>query len=146
MSLNKVMLIGRLDDKPRIQETEGGGNSVGLSVVTTMRHWLDVETGEEREGREWHRVVVVEPRLAAFAGAHLREHDQVYVEGQLQTECWQDETFQWRSLTRIMLAQNGDQLRRLNAPQEPAPLPFHEESRFDRGFERISRQGGFGHG
>ncbi len=112
MSLNKVMLIGSLDDKPQVREVEGGQKMVGLSVVTT-RHGQDTEAGQKGEGREWHRVVIIDRGLAAFAEANLARNDQVYIEGQLHTECWQDETYQWRSLTKILLPEAGGQLRRL---------------------------------
>ncbi len=121
MSLNKVMLIGSLADKPQIREVEGGRRMVGLSVVTT-RHWHDAKSGDERAGREWHRVVIINQRLAAFAEAHLAQDDQVYIEGELHTERWQDETFQWRFLTKILLWQDGDQLTRLSAGEDPAPF------------------------
>lgn len=115
MSLNKVMLIGRLGDKPKIEECSAGLTRVGLSVVTAMETIIDVDTGEQREGQEWHRIVVVEPGLAAYAKAHLDRDDKVYVEGQLQTSCWRDQTFQWSTLTHVLLAKTGDQLTRLEA-------------------------------
>ena len=118
MSLNKVMLIGRLDDQPQIREIEHGRKVVGLAIVTA-RQWCDPETGEEETGKEWHRVVITEERLAAFAEAHLRHNDQVYIEGQLHTERWQDETYQWRSLTKILLSQDGDQLQKFMPGDDP---------------------------
>ena len=72
MSLNKVMLIGRIDDKPQIREIEGGSKAVGLSIVTT-RHDCDADVGEEWTSREWHRVVIIEERLVEFAEAHLQQ-------------------------------------------------------------------------
>lgn len=94
---------------------------VGLSVVT-RRHWHDTETGEEREGQEWHRVVIFDQDLANFAEAKLGPDDQVYIEGELLTERWRDETYEWRSLTKIILWQDGDQLRRLSPDEGPAEL------------------------
>jgi single-strand DNA-binding protein len=121
MSLNKVMLIGCLDDKPQVREVEGGQKMVGLSVVTT-RHGQDAETSEQRQGREWHRVVIIDERLAAFAETYLGRDDQVYIEGQLHTERWQDDTYQWRSLTKILLSQDGGQLRRLSPDEASAEV------------------------
>ena len=118
MSLNKVMLIGRIDDKPQIREIEGGSKAVGLSIVTT-RHDGDADVGEEWTSREWHRVVIIEKRLVAFAEAHLRQNDHVYVEGQLHTERWQDETFQRRSLTKILISQSSDQLQKFTPNDDP---------------------------
>ena len=120
MSLNKVMLIGHLGDKPKLYQASNadGQRQVGLSVVTTMQGWFDVQTGEARHRDEWHRVVVVQPDLVDKALQDLCLDDQIYIEGQLQTQCWQDQTFEWRSLTRIVLSRDCDQLRRLGS-QEP---------------------------
>ena len=112
MSMNKVILIGSLADKPQIRETEGGQKMVGLSIVTT-RHWRDLKSGEEQLGREWHRVVIVHEDLAAFAEAKLVKSDEVYIEGELHTERWLSETFETRTLTKIILWQEAHQLRRL---------------------------------
>lgn len=122
MSRNKVMLIGRLDDKPKIDRCHVGQTRVGLSVVTDMQTVLDVETGEQSVGQEWHRVVVIEPGLATFAEKHLDRDDKVYIEGQLQTSCWRDQTFQWRTLTHVLLTQTGDQLTRLEVGDDVAQM------------------------
>lgn len=142
MALNKVMLIGHLGDQPKLQEQDDGRLSVGLSVVTKMSHWFDVETGEERHGDEWHRVVVVQPDLADIARRDLFPNDQLYIEGQLQTQCWQDETFEWRSLTRIVLSRDSDKLQRLGdkdaIARDPSVLP--EKHRDDvpmRGYRHV---------
>lgn len=115
MSLNKVMLIGQLCDEPRFQELIDGRPSVGLSVVTRMSHWFDFATGEERHGDEWHRVVVFAPKLIERVRTGFSPDDEIYVEGRLQTKHWQDDTFEWRSLTRIVLSRDSDELRRLGA-------------------------------
>ena len=118
MSLNKVMLIGRLDDVPQIREIEGGSKAVGLSIVTTRRD-CDADVGEELTSTEWHRVVIIEERLVAFAETHLQRNDHVYIEGQLHTERWQDETYQWRSLTKILISQSSDQLQKFTPNEDP---------------------------
>ncbi len=112
MSMNKVILIGSLADKPQVRETGGGQKIVGLSIVTT-RHWRDLKSGEEQQGQEWHRVVIVHEDLAAFAEAKLAKSDDVYLEGELLTERWMSETFETRTLTKIILWQEAHQLRRL---------------------------------
>ena len=112
LSLNKVILAGTLADKPVINEIEGGQKMVGLSIVTT-RHWCDGKTGQEQEDQEWHRVVIIFEPLAAFAEANLVQGDEVYIEGELHTEFWLSETFESRTLTKIILWQEGHQLRRL---------------------------------
>lgn len=116
MSLNKVMLIGRLGEKPAHQEGDKEPNRVGLSIVTEMADWFDVQTGKASNRDEWHRVLVVRPDLVAMAMQDLTLDDHIYVEGQLQTRSWQDETFELRSLTQIILSRDSDQIRRLDAP------------------------------
>ena len=118
MSLNKVMLIGRIDDKPQVREIEGGSKAVGLSIVTT-RHDCDADVSEEGTSNEWHRVVIIEEGLVAFAETQLQENDHVYIEGQLHTERWQDETYQWRSLTKILISQSSDQLQKFTPNDDP---------------------------
>ncbi|MGI9507556.1 MAG: single-stranded DNA-binding protein [Geminicoccaceae bacterium] len=81
--------------------------------MVTGRGCSETESGQERVNHEWHRVVVIDERMAAFAESHLQKGDQVYIEGQLHTECWQDETYQWRSLTKILLWEESGQLRKL---------------------------------
>ncbi len=115
MSLNKVTLIGHLSEEPKIQRCYSGLTRVGLSLVTDMDTVLNVETGEQRDGQEWHRVVVIEPTLVAFAEQNLDRDDRVYVQGQLQTSCWRDQAHHWRTLTHVLLTQAGDQLTRLEA-------------------------------
>ena len=112
LSLNKVILAGTLADKPMIREIEGGQKMVGLSIVTT-RQWRDATSDEDQLGQEWHRVLIVHEDLAAFAEANLRRDDEVYIEGELHTERWLSETFETRTLTKIILWQEAHQLRRL---------------------------------
>ena len=120
LSLNKVILAGVLADKPVVREVEGGRKMVGLSIVTT-RHWSDAKNGKPQEGKEWHRVVIIHQPLATFAEAHLATGDEVYIEGELHTEFWRGDTFEWRALTKIILWQDGHQLRRFKDDDQPAP-------------------------
>ena len=116
MSLNKVMLIGRLGERPAQHEDDNGPKRVGLSIVTEMADWFDVQTGKAGNRDEWHRVLVVRPDLVDMAMQDLTLDDHIYVEGQLQTRSWQDETFELRSLTQIILSRDSDQIRRLSPP------------------------------
>jgi hypothetical protein len=74
--------------------------------------------------KEWHRVVVTHPDLAAYAETSLEKDDPIYLEGELQTTSWLDATYVRQSLTRILLWQDGDRLRRIDDQQlEPATAP-----------------------
>ena len=112
LSLNKVILAGTLADAPLIRETDAGRKMVGLSIVTT-RQWQDAESGKAEEDQEWHRVVIVQASLATFAETELAKGDDVYLEGELHTEFWRDDTYEWRTLTKVILWQESHQLRRL---------------------------------
>ena len=111
LSVNKVILMGVLADRPLVREIEGGAMMVGLSVVTS-RGWHD-DSHEQTDDKEWHRVVITHPDLAGYAESHLAKDDQVYLEGELQTTFWRDATYNRRSLTRILLWQDSDRLQRV---------------------------------
>jgi single stranded DNA-binding protein len=111
LSVNKVILMGILADRPIVREIEGGGMMVGLSVVTS-RGWHD-NSHNQTDDREWHRVVITHPDLAGYAETHLEKDDQVYLEGELQTTFWRDATYNRQSLTRVLLWQECDRLQRV---------------------------------
>lgn len=112
LSVNKVILIGTLADEPVVRDVEGECKMVGLSLFT-LRRCYDASSGERQEDKEWHQVVIVDERLTGYAETQLAKDDQVYLEGELQTMRWRDDTYTWRSLTRIILWREGDQLRRV---------------------------------
>ena len=111
LSVNKVILMGVVADEPVIRDIENDRKMVGLSVFTTRR-WADA-SNDQQENKEWHRIVITDPDLAEYAAAHLRKDDQIYIEGELHTAFWRDETFDWQSLTRIVLWQDGHRLKRV---------------------------------
>ncbi len=119
ISVNKVFLIGVLADEPVIQGTEDDRKIVGLSVFTTRR-WCDASDGQQ-EDKEWHRIVITNPDLVAYAEAHLAKDDQIYIEGELHTMFWRDETFDWQSLTKILLWQDGHRLKRVTDDEDLEP-------------------------
>jgi len=105
-SVNKVTLLGRLGQDPEVREMKNGGKLIQLSIATSER-WRDKESGEPRERTEWHRVVIFNQRLAEVAETYLSKGDLVYLEGQLQTSKWSDETFQERFTTEVVLPRFG---------------------------------------
>jgi len=116
MFLSKVILAGCVADQPDILCLEGGLKVIGLTVMTYL-HWNDPRSGEQRKDNETHRVVIVNQVLAAVA-ERLRKDDSLYIEGQLHTERWRDELFEWRSSTGILLWQPSDQLVRIDSDKE----------------------------
>ncbi len=121
LSVNKVILMGVLADQPIVRK-HGGRKIVGLSVFT-VRPWSQDGRGSALN-REWHRVVITHPDLVAYAEASLEKDDPIYLEGELQTASWLDATYVRQSLTRILIWQDGDRLRRIDDQQlEPAAAP-----------------------
>jgi single-strand DNA-binding protein len=101
-SVNKVILIGNLGKDPEIRRTQDGRPIANLSVATS-ENWRDKATGERREKTEWHRVVIFNDRLGEVAEKYLTKGRQVYVEGQLQTRKWTDQSGQEKYTTEIVL-------------------------------------------
>ena len=90
-SLNKVMLIGNLGRDPEVRSFPNGGQVCNLRIATTET-WRDRESGERRERTEWHSVAVFGEGLVRNCEQYLRKGSKVYVEGQLQTRKWQDQS------------------------------------------------------
>ncbi|OTW22456.1 single-stranded DNA-binding protein [Vibrio parahaemolyticus] len=99
--INKVILVGNLGNDPEIRYMPNGGAVANITIATS-ESWRDKATGEQREKTEWHRVVLF-GKLAEVAGEHLRKGSQVYVEGQLQTRKWQDQSGQDRYSTEVVV-------------------------------------------
>ncbi|GAB5429333.1 MAG: hypothetical protein Devi2KO_27920 [Devosia indica] len=101
-SVNKVILVGNLGNDPDVRNLPSGGKVVNLSVATSER-WRDRTSGEQREKTEWHRVVIFSEGLARVAEQYLKKGSKVYLEGQLQTRKWQDQSGQDKYSTEVVL-------------------------------------------
>lgn len=101
-SVNKVILVGNLGADPEVRSLPSGGKVVNLRVATS-ESWRDKNTGERQERTEWHRVVIFSEGLARVAEQYLRKGSKVYIEGQLQTRKWQDQSGQDRYSTEVVL-------------------------------------------
>ncbi|GAJ78702.1 single-stranded DNA-binding protein [Vibrio sp. JCM 18905] len=100
--INKVILVGgNLGNDPEIRYMPNGGAVANITIATSDS-WRDKATGEQREKTEWHRVVLF-GKLAEVAGEYLRKGSQVYIEGQLQTRKWQDQSGQDRYSTEVVV-------------------------------------------
>lgn len=101
-SINKVILIGNLGNDPEIRTTQQGSKIANLSIATSDS-WKDRNTGEKQERTQWHRVVIFSEQLAGLAEQYLKKGSKVYVEGQLETRKWQDQSGQDRYSTEVVL-------------------------------------------
>ena len=102
MSVNKVILVGNLGRDPEVRRLNSGEPVVNLRVATS-ESWKDKATGERKEKTEWHSVVIFNENLARVAEQYLKKGSKVYVEGQLQTRKWQDQSGQEKYTTEIVL-------------------------------------------
>ncbi len=99
--VNKVILVGNLGNDPESRSLGNGGEVVNLSVATSET-WKDKE-GNRQERTEWHRVVIFNENLGRVAKSYLRKGSKVYLEGQLQTRKWQDQSGNDRYSTEVVL-------------------------------------------
>lgn len=102
-SVNKVILIGNLGADPEVRYTQDGNPICNLRVATSET-WRDRNTGDRRDRTEWHRVVIFNEPLCKVAEQYLRKGSKVYLEGQLQTRKWQDQSGQDRYSTEVVLS------------------------------------------
>lgn len=101
-SLNKVMLIGNLGQDPEVRSFQNGGKVCNLRIATSEQ-WKDRNTGERQERTEWHSVAIFSEGLINVCERYLRKGSKVYVEGQLQTRKWQDQSGNDRYSTEVVL-------------------------------------------
>ncbi|MSU89986.1 single-stranded DNA-binding protein [Rhodobacteraceae bacterium 2CG4] len=114
-SVNKVILIGNLGADPEVRTFQNGGKVCNLRIATSER-WRDRNTGENRERTEWHSVAIFNERLADLAQQYLRKGSKVYIEGQLETRKWQDQSGQDRYSTEVVLRNFKGEMTFLDSP------------------------------
>ena len=135
--VNRVILVGNLGQDPEVRIMPNGSAVANFSVATS-ESWKDKQTGENREKTEWHRVVVF-GKLAEITGEYIKKGTLVYIEGQLQTRKWQDQSGQDRHTTEVVINPIGGALQILGARSvdsnsqqsnqpnnRPAPQPQNE--------------------
>ncbi len=102
-SVNKVILVGNLGADPEVKSFQNGGRICNLRIATS-EDWKDRQTGEKKERTEWHSVVLQSDGLVGVAERFLRKGSKVYIEGQLRTRKWQDQSGNDRYTTEISVA------------------------------------------
>ncbi|WP_406870410.1 single-stranded DNA-binding protein [Thioclava sp. 'Guangxiensis'] len=101
-SVNKVIIVGNLGRDPEVRSFSNGGKVCNLRIATS-ENWRDRATGERKERTEWHSVAIFSEPLAKIAEQYLRKGSKVYIEGQLETRKWQDQSGQDRYSTEVVL-------------------------------------------
>jgi single-strand DNA-binding protein len=113
-SVNKVILIGNLGADPEIRRLNSGDPVVSMRIATSET-WRDKNSGERKEKTEWHNVVIFNDNLAKFTEQYVKKGAKVYIEGQLQTRKWQDQSGQDRYTTEIVLQKFRGELQLLDS-------------------------------
>ncbi|MCG6230300.1 single-stranded DNA-binding protein [Vibrio furnissii] len=134
--VNKVILVGNLGSDPEVRYMPSGGAVANITVATSET-WRDKATGEQREKTEWHRVALY-GKLAEVAGEYLRKGSQVYIEGQLQTRKWQDQSGQDRYSTEVVVQGYNGTMQMLGGRQQGG-MPAQ-----GGGMNQQQQQGGWG--
>jgi single-strand DNA-binding protein len=112
-SVNKVILVGNLGRDPEVRSFQNGGKVVNLRIATS-ENWRDKATGERKERTEWHSVAIFNENLGRIAEQYLRKGSKVYIEGQLETRKWQDQSGADRYTTEVVLRPYGGSLTLLD--------------------------------
>ncbi len=101
-SVNKVILVGNLGKDPEIRSFQNGGKVANFSIATS-ESWKDKNTGEKREKTDWHNIAIFNEGLVRVAEQYLRKGSKVYIEGQLQTRKWTDQSGTDKYTTEVVL-------------------------------------------
>ena len=112
-SVNKVILVGNLGADPEVKSFQNGGKVCNLRIATS-ESWKDRMTGERKERTEWHSVAIFSEGLVGVAERFLRKGSKVYIEGQLRTRKWQDQSGNDRYTTEVVLQGLGSVLPMLD--------------------------------
>lgn len=112
-SVNKVILIGNLGRDPEVRSFQNGGKVCNLNIATS-ESWKDKNSGERKERTEWHSVAIFQEGLVRIAEQYLKKGSKVYIEGQLQTRKWQDQSGEDKYSTEVVLQGYGGTLTMLD--------------------------------
>ena len=113
-SVNKVIILGNLGADPEVRSFPNGGKVCNLRIATS-ENWKDRNTGERREKTEWHSVAIFSEPLVRIAEQYLKKGSKVYIEGQLETRKWQDQSGQDRYTTEVVLRPYSSTLTMLDS-------------------------------
>jgi single-strand DNA-binding protein len=114
--VNKVIIVGNLGRDPEVRTFANGGKVVNLNIATSET-WRDKATGDRKERTEWHTVAIFNEPLGKIAEQYLRKGSTVYIEGQLETRKWQDQSGADRYSTEIVLRAFRGELTLLGGKQ-----------------------------
>ena len=141
--VNKVILVGRLGRDPEVRSFQNGGKVVNLRLATSET-WKDKQSGERKEKTEWHSVAIFNENLGRIAEQYLKKGSNVYIEGQLETRKYQDQSGQDRYSTEVVLRQFRGELTLLDS--RGGSGPSDDMGGGDDGYGGGGSGGGYGGG
>ena len=142
-SVNKVILVGNLGRDPEVRSFPNGGKVCNLRIATSET-WRDKATGERKERTEWHSVAIFSEPLAKIAEQYLRQGSKVYLEGQLETRKWQDQSGNDRYSTEVVLRPYRGELTLLDSRDGGGGGGGSSSGGYGGGYD--DPQGGYGGG
>ena len=126
-SVNKVILVGNLGKDPEVRTFQNGGKVCNFSIATS-ENWKDKNTGERQEKTQWHNIAVFSEPLANIAEQYLKKGSKVYVEGQLETRKWQDQSGNDRYSTEVVLKGYNATMTMLDSRADSAALGSNQNN------------------
>ena len=144
-SVNKVILIGNLGADPDVRTMQSGGRVCNLSVATS-ESWKDKNSGERQERTQWHRVVVFNDNIVGVCEKFLKKGSKVYLEGQLETRKWTDNTGAEKYTTEVVLRPYRGELTMLDGKSGGGSGAFNDNDMpsYDAGPSMAASSGGRG--
>jgi single-strand DNA-binding protein len=113
-SVNKVILVGNLGADPEVRRLNSGEQVVNLRLATS-ESWRDKTSGERKERTEWHRVVIFNEQIGKIAEQYCKKGSKIYIEGQLQTRKWTDQSGVEKYSTEVVLQRFRGELTLLDS-------------------------------
>jgi single-strand DNA-binding protein len=142
-SVNKVIIMGNLGRDPEVRTFQNGGKIVNLRVATSET-WKDKQTGERKERTEWHSVSISNEGLAKIAEQYLRKGSTVYIEGQLETRKWQDQSGADRYTTEITVRPYRGELKLIGGRRDGEGSGGRDDGGYDGAGSEQDQGGGYG--
>ncbi len=126
-SVNKVILVGNLGKDPETRTFQNGGKVCNFSIATS-ENWKDRNTGERQERTQWHNIAIFSEPISNVAEQYLKKGSKVYIEGQLETRKWQDQSGNDRYSTEVVIRPYGGSLTMLDSRSDGYGLSSDKES------------------
>jgi single-strand DNA-binding protein len=143
--VNKAIILGRLGKDVEVRSFPNGGKVANFSIATSEA-WTDKQSGERKEKTEWHNISITNEALVKIAEQYLRKGSEVYIEGQIQTRKWQDQSGADRYSTEIVVKPFGGSITLIGGKQDGERRDDSGGQGGDAGYGQASSESGYGAG